>query len=251
MNPLFFQKYGQSGPEIVILHGLFGSSKNWASVANKLKNKFQVYVIDQRNHGESNHHSTHSLDDLVQDLCDFINLQKIQKPILLGHSMGGMCAMSFALANPENISALIVVDIAPKKYTFHHQKEFELLHLDVSGFRSRKEIENAMKEIHESSEVIQFLMMNLDRNDSGFQWKINTPVLEAAHLVENAEFHGEYSGPALFLKGQVSPYITQGDFETIHNYFPASKIVTIAEAGHWMHHSHQQIFLKEVLDFLG
>lgn len=250
-SDLYFKKFGQSGRKIVILHGLFGSHKNWAGVATRLSNDFQVYVLDQRNHGKSRHFPTHSLLDLVNDLADFLVDQNIKRPILLGHSMGGMCVMKYALDHPQNVSALIVVDIAPRKYKAHHHKEFEVLGMDVAGFQTRKEIDQAMKKIHGSAQVRQFLMMNLEKDETGYSWSLNSPVLERSRTVENAKFKGNFAGPTLFLRGQESPYISLDDYDQIRNHFPDATINSIQGAGHWLHHSHQEVFLDKTRNFLN
>ena len=114
---LFFRKAGEGRP-LVILHGLFGSSDNWYSLSKVFAEQFSVYTVDQRNHGQSPHSDEFNYKILAQDLEEFLNQQGIVDPIVIGHSMGGKTAMNLAIKSPNSIAKLIVVDIAPKSFSF-------------------------------------------------------------------------------------------------------------------------------------
>ncbi|MCE1200111.1 MAG: alpha/beta fold hydrolase, partial [Marinilabiliales bacterium] len=110
---LHYRKYGEGNPNLVILHGLYGASDNWISIARKLENHYTIWLPDLRNHGSSPHLPTHTYRDLVQDVADFFQQHELNEVILLGHSMGGKVAMLLASEYPEYIRHLVVVDIAP------------------------------------------------------------------------------------------------------------------------------------------
>ncbi len=109
---LFYRKYG-SGPPLIILHGLYGSSDNWVTIAKKLGESFTVYLPDQRNHGQSPHSHIHSYDSMRDDLFELAADLKLNKFFLAGHSMGGKTAIAFALRWPEMINGLLIADISP------------------------------------------------------------------------------------------------------------------------------------------
>ncbi|MDP3431510.1 MAG: alpha/beta fold hydrolase [Bacteroidota bacterium] len=147
---LFFREEGEGFP-IVIVHGLYGSSDNWLTVGKKLSARFKVYMIDQRNHGRSPNSEEHSYEALKNDLAEFFDQHKIEKAIVMGHSMGGKTAMCFAADYPERIEKLIVVDIAPKNYFLLNDESQYFLHknilqamleIEFSRMESRKEVEN-------------------------------------------------------------------------------------------------------------
>lgn len=255
----------ESGPEdadlppLVILHGLFGSSRNWTSIARLLCEDRDVYCLDARNHGESPHMDTHTLTDLRDDLHGWIQAQQFaQPPVVIGHSMGGMAAMAAALAYPEAMAALVVVDIAPREYPPHHSREFEALELDVAGCATRGDVDTRMQAIVPDPMVRQFLQMNLVRRQggaSGYQWRINVPALKAAagdRGLEAAELSGApYGGPTLFLRGGDSDYVRDEDFPAIHARFADAKIETIPGHGHWLHYSAAQEFLQLLQSWLA
>ena len=110
---LFYRKKGETGEPLIILHGLYGSGDNWMSIAQELAIKFQVYLIDQRNHGRSPHANDMSYDALADDLNDFIEKHDLGNVNIIGHSMGGKTAMRFAQKHPEKVSKLVIVDVSP------------------------------------------------------------------------------------------------------------------------------------------
>jgi len=165
--------------------------------------------------------------------------------------MGGMVAMAAALREGSLFRSVVVVDIAPRSYAPHHDREFAALELDVSKFQTRSEVEEAMKGIHPSREVRQFLQMNLKRTQAGFAWKLNVEALKESSFTSKAHFEGRpFQGPSLFVTGSASPYVRAEDHKVIVQYFPKARIRTIEGAGHWLHYSHQAEFLKLLQDFI-
>ena len=133
---LNFQVFGESGQALIIVHGLFGSLSNWRTVARELSQDYQVYVVDQRNHGDSPKASSMTYQDMANDLNEFILAQGLKDFILCGHSMGGKAAMHYALSNFESaqlLDCLIILDIAPEIYTHSHEKYLAAIQaLDMS-----------------------------------------------------------------------------------------------------------------------
>lgn len=239
-----------TGLDLIVLHGLFGSSRNWSTIASDLAAHATVHLLDQRNHGDAGHHTSHNLMDLVGDLYNWLAEQKISNPILLGHSMGGMVAMSLALKYSELIQGLIVVDIAPRSYPPHHQKELAALNLDVSQYSTRSDIDKAMADLHPDPGVRQFLQMNLVREQQKYRWKLNVAALSKTNFTGSVEFQGIYRGPVLSINGGASSYVTTEDHPLLLNHFPAAQIETIPDAGHWLHHSHRSVFIRSIINFL-
>ena len=158
---LHYHDFGGQGDPIVILHGLFASSKNWTSVGQFLKSSGSPYALDARNHGDSPHADSHNLSDLVEDLKVWLHDNDIERPTLLGHSMGGLTAMGYALSYPESVGALIVVDIIPRSYHTDFTAELNALSLDLSPYNDRNQIDEAMASLVPNKRVRQFLQMNI------------------------------------------------------------------------------------------
>jgi pimeloyl-ACP methyl ester carboxylesterase len=251
---LFYREFPGHGRPLIIIHGLFGSSKNWITNAKELSKVAHVYAIDVRNHGESIHTNTHSIQDLIIDLREFILEHNLQSPILLGHSMGGLNALLFALTYPEMIHSLIVVDIAPRSYAVKYTEEFRALTMDVSHSESRQAIDKEMKEILPDSFIRQFLQMNLEKTETGYRWKLNVNTLKSARdaLVLNLTDTMIFAKQAFFILGENSEYVRQPQDQVLmRKHFPNARIEIIKDAGHFLYYTHSNEFLQLVFDFIS
>lgn len=259
---LYFRKTGQ-GPYLIILHGFLGSSDNWASFARNLEEKFTVIIPDLRNHGQSPHTSTHTYDDMADDLNLFFETHQIRKASMLGHSMGGKTAMMFSAWFPEKTENLIVADVAPKVYrngtdsiqSGEPDKTIINLidRLDLAIYSTRREIEETLVLNLKDTGMRQFILKNIVRDSKGhFRWKINVPILRDSfdnilHDV-NHEWFGSLKPilkyPVTFIRGLNSEYITDDDIHIIKDIYPEAKVIDIPGAGHWLHIEQPGLFLK-------
>ena len=235
---LHFKKFG-SGPPLIILHGVFGSSDNWKTLANHLMITFEVYLVDQRNHGLSPHSDDFNYQVMTDDLKELLHDEQIEKCILLGHSMGGKTAMNFAVQYPEKIMKLIIVDIAPKRYPPHHQNILQGVHsLKINEINTRKEADDLLSTTINNSGIRQFILKNLSRNPEGlFYWKINWKAIEDNIQAIGAPLlsHDLFTGEVLFIRGAQSDYILNEDEPLLKKHFPNAVLMTIQKAGHWVH----------------
>lgn len=260
---LFFRKLGE-GPPLIIIHGLYGSSDNWLSIGRSLSSHYTVWLIDQRNHGQSPHSDTHDYPSLRDDLISFMDRHGIGKSIIIGHSMGGKTAMFFAEALPERVEALIVIDIAPGPYKEEDQSGLShsnilnaMMQVDFSGVSMREEIDSQLD--IKSSRIRKFLLKNVSRaGDNAFRWRLNVPVLQAnlGNVLEGLDterYRGgeEIAGfPVLFIRGELSAYISDDDILVINQIFPMARVTTIPGAGHWLHVEKPELLLKTIRYFL-
>ncbi|HNK42686.1 MAG TPA: alpha/beta fold hydrolase, partial [Flavobacteriales bacterium] len=117
---LFHRRAGQGTP-IVILHGLFGSSDNWASIGRELEKDHDVLLVDQRDHGRSPHTNEVNYGLMADDVQRLVTGQGLQNIVLVGHSMGGKTAMWFAHRWPGLVKHLVSVDMGPREYPISNQ----------------------------------------------------------------------------------------------------------------------------------
>ena len=248
---LHYRKYGEGQP-LIILHGLFGSSDNWQTLGKKFAENFEVYLVDQRNHGHSPKSNEFNYQLLSDDLYKLITDLELENITLIGHSMGGKTVMHFAQEHPLFIKKLIVVDIGPKAYPMHHDIILAGLNsLDLSTIKSRGQADKQLSKFIEDIGVKQFLLKNLYWIEKGqLGWRINIPVLEkkmpdivAAIPDKIVETH------TLFIRGEKSNYMVEDDFQNIYDQFPNSEIETIYDAGHWVHAENPFSFYNMVLEF--
>lgn len=249
---LFYREAGVGQP-LLILHGLFGSADNWHTLSKTFANYFRVFVIDQRNHGQSPHSAEHTYALLTQDLEAFIDEHKLKDPILLGHSMGGKTVMNYALKNPALASKIVVVDIMPKAYPVHHDHIVDgLQSINLQTLTSRNEADQLLSRHIDEPDVRQFLLKNLTRNgEGGFSWRINLPVLSKSieAMVGELVYTGKYTNPALFIKGSRSNYYKPGDESKVVESFPQAQWTTL-DTGHWVQAEKPKEFADAVLNFL-
>ena len=263
---LFVQKLGQGEP-LVILHGLFGSSDNWMTLARSLQDKYTLYLIDQRNHGQSPHHKTHTYESMAMDLQEFVSKENLNTFHLLGHSMGGKTAMVYSSIFPQNLSALVIADITPLGYSrlneysphiISHLNIIQaMLSVDLVHASSRTAIEEQIKNLIPNPSVRLFILKNIHRrSDNTFEWKLNIPAIHEAlpammgPVLEDKKMYPITGFPVLFLKGEKSDYINSENIPSIFSHYPNAKLVIIPEAGHWLHADQPVLFKNALLDFL-
>ena len=248
---LHYRELGEGKP-LVILHGLFGNSDNWQTHAKKLSEYFRVILVDQRNHGHSDWSYEFSYDLMAADLDElFIDLN-LKKAIVLGHSMGGKTAIRFTQLYPSKIEKLIVVDIGVKEYPMHHEEILKGLHsIDLEKVTTRREAEEILSKYIPSNGVRQFLLKNLYWIEKGkLAWRMNIPVLEK-EMPEILTIlpNNEIFNSTLFIRGMLSNYILDEDIPKLEDQFTDFQMVSIENAGHWVHAEAPLEFIEIVLEF--
>ena len=236
---LHFKEMGHGQP-LLILHGLFGTLDNWATLAKRLAEHYNVFLVDLRNHGRSPHDEEHNYEVMADDVLRLVDELGIPTPAIMGHSMGGKVAMKYALKYPTRLTKLIVVDIAPKAYPPHHDDIIEALQsVDLSKATSRNEIDEQLAKSIPESDVRLFLMKNLYRKeDNTFGWRMNLEAIRNNydHIAEGISADIPFKKHALFIKGGKSGYIKQEDiYGCIEHLFTMVEVETIPQAGHWVH----------------
>jgi esterase len=262
---LFFRRYGE-GPPLIILHGLYGSSDNWVTIAKRISSNFTIYLPDMRNHGQSPQSDVQDYDSMSNDIFEFAGEHIDGKFFLAGHSMGGKVAAMFALRWPELLDGLIIADISPFETKASNSAEYNqhltilkiLEETDISKANSRAEIEK-MFALRISSEKIRALILkNIQRNNDGFfSWKTNNDTLLnnigkiMDSIVSPERVYEPVTGfPVIFLKGENSRYLPSDDIPKIIKLFPAAELMIIKNAGHWLHADNPEAVSEAFLSLL-
>jgi len=240
---------------ILILHGLFGSKRNWQTIARRLSEQCQVFTLDLRNHGESDHSESMSYQDMADDVFQFISEQDLGDISIVGHSMGGKVAMQMALRHPERIKSLVVIDIAPVQYQHGFDDLINSLDaLPLDRISSRQEADDYLKTSVQPESLRQFLLQNLYKVESGFSWRINLKAIQSCidELMGFPADHREkqYQKSVLFLKGEKSDYIKHLYEREIFSFFPRALFITLEGAGHWLHAEDPDFVANEIGKFI-
>lgn len=253
---LFYREYGEGQP-LVILHGIFGISDNWVTIGKRLAEKFHVYIPDQRNHGQSPHSPSFDYNVMAGDLEEFLDTHALDNPVIIGHSMGGKVAMKFTLENPDMVDRLIVVDMSPRKYPprLIHQKMISaMLAIDFNVTDSRNEIEEMLSVSIPNKRIRQFILKNLYRPErSRLAWRPNLEAINnnLSEVFEGIDSLEEFTGPAMFVGGGESDYITEEDHPLIEELFPNAEIRILEGASHWVHADKPDELCALFSEFLG
>ena len=255
MRIIHANRFGE-GKDLIVIHGFLGMGDNWKSLGKKWANNgYRVHLLDMRNHGRSFHDDAFNYQVMTQDVKDYLNDQRIEDCILIGHSMGGKVAMQLATSKPELVTKLIVVDIAPRYYPRHHDSILNALSLlEDHQLTSRKEADHLLSDKIDEVGIRQFLLKNLYRTDENeLKLRLNLKAIQ-----ENLDEIGQgladelvYKGPVLFIKGEISDYIRDSDEKEIFHHFPRARVQIIENAGHWVHAEQPDAFYEEVDKFIG
>jgi esterase len=250
---LFFKTIGEGQP-LLVLHGLFGSADNWLTHARQWSEHYKVYLIDQRNHGHSPHTDQQTYSAMAEDLFELIAQENLRDILLLGHSMGGKTAMTFAQSYPFLIEKMIIVDMGIKAYPPHHQRIFQGLNaVDIVNCKTRQDAEMRLLPFVEEAETRQFLMKNMYWKSQGeLAWRFNLPIL-ARDIDFIMQGLAEELCPVrtCFIRGGDSHYVADQDWSAIKALFPNSELSTIEKAGHWVHAESPALFAEAVNRFLN
>ena len=235
---------------LVIVHGLYGSARNWGVIAKRLSDDRQVIAVDLRNHGNSPWHDTHGYEQMADDLAEVI--ETLGKPTdVVGHSMGGKTAMMLALRHPARLRRLVVADIAPVAYS-HSQIQFieAMRSVDLSRVERRSDAEAQLAELGVDASLQSFFTQSLDVTNR--RWRLNLDVLatEMPKILSFPEVDGHWDGPALFLSGSLSDYVRPEYRPRIKELFPAARFAKLPGAGHWLHAEKPREFEATVRTFL-
>ena len=252
---LNYTEYGEAAadrPSLFIVHGLYGSGRNWGVIAKRLSDNRHVVTVDMRNHGSSPHHDTHSYPEMAQDLAEVIT--HLGGPVdICGHSMGGKAVMMLALTRPELLRRVIIADIAPVTYGHTQQMFIDAMRgVDLTQIERRSDAEAQLATAGVERALQSFFTQSLDV--PGKRWRLNLDALEAEMpkiIGWPDDVSGQFAGPTLFLSGGASDYVQPEHREAIKALFPQARFAKIPGAGHWLHAEKPREFEATLRIFLN
>jgi pimeloyl-ACP methyl ester carboxylesterase len=254
MPELHFSTSG-SGKPLVVLHGLFGSGKNWQSHTRQFANHFEVFTVDLRNHGQSFHADEMNYSVMAADVAQLLYRLELDDCAILGHSMGGKVAMTLALQNPDLVARMIVADIAPVAYHHHYDDLINpILALPLETLESRTQADQLLRQNIPEDQLRAFLLQNLVRESSGWRWRVNWSIIQRdmEWLTGFGDLLQDWliDLPSLFIRGTNSDYVGDAEIAVIKQHFSNCKFDTLEGAGHWLHVEKPELFNQRVLEFL-
>ena len=243
------------GEPLVIVHGLFGASRNWQSLARQWATRYQVITVDLRNHGDSFHAEEMNYPVMTDDVVSLLEYLDLPPVNLLGHSMGGKLAMCLSQQAPHWVNKLVVADIAPVAYEHDYDELIDpILALELERISNRKQADELLAVSITDQRIRLFLLQNLSFHSGRAVWKLNWPVLkQSMPLITGFVDISDWSiqVPSLFIRGGLSNYVTDQHWALIQRHFKRSQCDTLAQAGHWLHAEQPTAFFERVSQFLG
>jgi pimeloyl-ACP methyl ester carboxylesterase len=232
---------------VLLLHGLLGSKRNFASLASSLGNQLEkqrrIIGVDLRNHGDSDHAPEMTYTAMAKDVLEFMNSQGLEKAVLIGHSMGGKIAQAMSLLYPERVDGLVVLDIAPVEYSSNdpHWKAVEdIMHAmrSVEDASTKAVLDKQLRTSIPDPNLRAFVLTNYDARSKG--WKIPVSTIcnqldciagfDVTKVTSNC-----YEGDVFIIHGGQSRFVRHAYMDRIAELFPNHMLTTIRGAGHWVH----------------
>ncbi len=251
---LNFNVQGEGEP-LLIIHGLFGSSRNWNTLARQFAEHYQVITLDLRNHGDSFHADRMTYRDMTQDVIAVLDALDLTATHVIGHSMGGKVAMALTHLHPQRVRKLVVADVAPVAYHHDYDDIIEpVLALDVSRLRNRRDADARLQAAIPDQRIRLFILQNLQFNEGVAHWKLNWRAIRdnmAAITGFEDISNWKIDTPTLFLRGEQSSYIDARGRAAIEQHFTNARIQTLPNAGHWLHAEQVTLFYQAVILFLA
>lgn len=250
---------GDTGPRVAFCHGLFGQGRNWTQIAKGISDIARPTLIDMPNHGRSPWTERFDYLEAAEMVGDTLAEIDDSAPwVLVGHSMGGKISMLLTLRRPELVERLCVVDVSPVGY--REGREFEhfvaaMRAMDLDAITTRQEADEALAAEVPDDAVRAFLLQNLRRDGDGWRWQMNLDVLgdsigRLRGWPVEPTMGKVYEGPVLWISGETSGYVRDDMGDAMRGYFPRARLVTIKNAGHWVHSEQPEIFVEVLRRFV-
>ena len=257
---LFSTSLGTTGPRVVFLHGLFGQGRNWTTVAKALADHARVLLVDLPNHGRSAWTETFSYPAMAAMVADLLRRAGGGDAYaVVGHSMGGKVAMTLALHHPELVARLAVVDVSPVSNARGQPLRplrRGMRALDLATLENRARADEHLEPYVPDPAIRSFLLQNLRREpgrEGAWRWQMNLALL-GDHLDAMGSWAdpdvAPYPGPVLWLAGARSGYVRPDYAPAMRSLFPRVQLVTVKDAGHWLHSDQPEVFLTVMRRFL-
>ena len=251
---------------LLMLHGGNQSAHSWDLVSLHLADRFRIIALDQRGHGDSEwaRDAAYGPDEMARDALALLAAEGIQRPIVMGHSMGGMVAMRLAALEPELPRAVVLVDVGPevsqrgaeairnfvtRNVEFEHLDEFIDRVAAYDPFRSREHMERTARyNLVQRSDGRYVSKSDRLLHDSEF--RLRRERLQRETRRDAADGFQRYAGPTLLVRGERSNILEADAAARFAESLPDAALVEVPDCGHNVHSQNTPGFLAAAAPFI-
>lgn len=241
-------------PPLVLLHGIGSRGSSWWPVIDALADHFHLYQIDLRGHGASDKPERgYAIEIFAEDLQGVLEALELDRPAIMGHSLGGLVTLYWASQHPATAAALVLEDpplhtlpeilpafdgwiqlasLTPEQAAAWYHQEYP--HWTLEDCQRRAEaITGTATGVFSDLRAASAQALEIGDMD-------RTPILAGVQ------------SPALLLRGntELGGMATPEDAERFQEFMPHGEVVEITEAGHGLHRDATERFLEVVVPFL-
>ena len=230
-------------PPMVLLHGLRDCARSWDIFARSLSSEYRVIALDSRGHGDSAWAGPggYRFQDYISDIEALVEHCGLSDMVLVGHSAGGRYAWNYAVANPDRVRSLVVVDIDPDRHNPQTVRDFADIDAEPDSWSAFDEFVQRVKsrQVYTGEEEIRRHARVLSRKAAGggFTWKADIRIITEYERPALWESWGRITCPVLLVRGRQSPLLTHETAVRMRQALPESR-VRLAElegGGHWFY----------------
>lgn len=261
---LHYLTWGQkNSPPVILLHGLRSYGLTWQTLASLLAKNFYVIALDQRGRGESdwaNDPQTYQTCYYVQDIEDLVHHEKLEKSILVGHSLGGANALEYTRLHPDKVTGLIIEDIGPGSSTQGSgadriRREMKETPLSFDYWDEAAQFWKKIRPLIDDSGIQSRLQNTLKLKNGKIIWRHDQQGIAQARLtIPSTDLWPaveQINCPTLFIKGGASDFLSSDIVRQIKHKKPDIQIIEVPNASHYVHDDQPQLFNQIVENFLN
>jgi len=253
--------WGGSGQPILLLHGGGLNAHTWDVMALMLRDRYRCIALDQRGHGDSEWSPgiDYGVETQVRDIEGFVDLLKLDRPVLIGQSMGGLNSMGYAVKHSSQMKGLVVVDVGPEINPAGTQRIREFSSTpELESFEAFVERAVKFNPIRDPAVLRRSLFYNLrqlpdskwalkhdQRRASEEVWRANTVQRErlAARIAQ-------ITCPTLIIRGALSEVLTSEAAEKFAHSLPRACWALVEKSGHNVQGDNPRGLLEALVPFL-
>jgi N-formylmaleamate deformylase len=241
-----YLEYGSDGPALVVVPGITSPAITWEFISERLASDFHVYTLDVRGRGLSDRArpGAYGLPDYAADVAGLISSIGLERPAVLGHSMGARIAAALGALHPGSHGPLVLVDpplTGPGRdpYPFPLQIYVDQLHEAYAGANADDMRRYFPSWSHRELQIRAEWLPTCDE----------TAVVETYENFHAEDFFGYWRSvqpPVLFVYGLESPVVPSGALEEVRAANPAAELTGIPGAGHMIPWDNLEEFIAAV-----